>query len=329
MAQGIDLQRLKALLPRTGGPLAYVVALLVIGVGILARFPLDAVAQQPLPPFITLYPAIVIAAFAGGLRVGVFAVVVSAASAWWLWIAPNLNGPPSAIQGATTIVYLFTATLTVLTSGGARLLMDQIAASEHSRVLATRESVHRIKNIIAVVQSLSRKIAGNVGSVPEYRDRLEQRLIALAAAQDLLLKRDWDNVDLQTLIESTLAPFLPNPRLEVKRGSRLNVPRTAVTGLSMALYELATNSMKYGALATPQGLVRIEWSEQDGRVSVEWREVGIGRINAGEGAGLGAGLIRAALNSLEDASVRYEMGEQVLACVFDWPNPPDRRTGGG
>jgi two-component sensor histidine kinase len=316
------LQELRTRLPRIGSPLAYVVAVVLIAFGVLIRAPLDAAAQQPLPPYITLYPMIVIAAFAGGIRVGAVAVVMSAVAAWLLWMSPARPFAPSWIQAFTALVFLFTATLTIVAAGGARLLLERMAASQAERARTARESVHRIKNLIAVVQSISRKLARDAPDVATYRDKLEQRLVALAVAQDILLKRDWEDIALDDLVQATLGPFLPNPRLEVRPGGALRVPSAAATGLSMALYELATNSMKYGALASPGGFIRLEWRAFEGLSLLEWREVGLAHVSMGEGAGLGATLIRSALSAIDDASVRYDINPQALTCVFEWPLSP-------
>jgi two-component sensor histidine kinase len=307
-------------LPRTGSAPAYIVAVALVLLGVLLRFPLELLAGgQPLPPYITLYPLIVIAAFAGGIRAGFVAMAAGALSAWLLWVGLPTPGTLTPLRGATGLIFLFTGTVTVLISGFARLLLDEVAAKEQVLDRTARESVHRIKNLLAVIQSMSRKISGDAPDVETYRERLDTRLGALAVAQDILLKRDWNDVDLNELVRSTLGPFLPNPRLELHPGPPLLVPKEAVTPLSMALYELATNSVKYGALANPAGFVRLEARAHDGRASLEWREIGLAHVALGESAGLGAVLIRTALSSIEDATVVYDVSPQSVACVFEWP----------
>lgn len=315
-----QLLELHGRLPKVASLQAFLLAAAFIGIGVIARIPLDAAANQPLPPYITLYPAIVLSAFVGGIRVGFAAVVVSTICAWSLWMSPSfpwIAGSP--FQFATALVYLCTASLAVATSGAARLLLDVAGDYAAERARAARESVHRIKNLVAVVQSISRKVAADATSVQGYRDTLDQRLRSLAAAQDVLLKQDWQDVDLDEIIRSALAPFLPNPRFEIVKGPSATLPRDAVQGVTMALYELATNSMKYGALADPTGFVRLEWHCEEGRCALQWREVGAENPSTGVSGGFGAQLIRSALQAVNDAHVRYEITPQAVLCSFDWP----------
>jgi two-component sensor histidine kinase len=314
-------ERIRAWLPPTGSLAAYVFASAVIAGGVLAHFALDQIAHEVLPPYITLYPVIVISAFAGGMRVGVFTVVISAAASWLFWIGPQAGAPASAARITIAIIYIINAVIVVLTCGFARLLLDQVVADHAEREHAARESVHRIKNLIAIVQSLSRKISGSADSVRTYRERLDQRLGALAVAQDMLLKRDWGAIGIREVVETTLGPFVPNPRLEVSIPVDVPAPPRAAGSLSLALYELATNSMKYGALANPDGFVRLEARREDDRCILAWRETGLAQVAIGESAGLGSLLIRSALEAVEDASVHYQIGPQTVSCVFEWPLP--------
>src|SRR5215475_8352616 len=99
----------------------------------MLRLPLDAIADRPLPPYITLYPMIILAAFAGGIRVGLFAAFASAVAAWTLWIAPPTAPDVSLVRLVTAVAYLFTGIITVVVSGGARALIDEMAAAERAR----------------------------------------------------------------------------------------------------------------------------------------------------------------------------------------------------
>lgn len=320
MAERVQfIDRVRKWLPPAGSLPAYLFAAVAVGVAIFLRVLMDQITDEPLPPYITLYPAVVIASFVGGTRVGIFAMIASAVAAWVFWIGPAQAAAVSPIRAMTGAIYLFTGALTVFACGLARALLDQTAANEEFRHRAARESVHRIKNLLAVIQSISRKIAREIPDVGAYRDQLDMRLRSLAIAQDVLIKRDWADVHLNDLIQSTLGPFLPNPRLELRLNANVMVPSAAIASLSMALYELATNSMKYGALAHPEGLVRLESREHEGDAWLEWREIGLAHVAVGESAGFGSQLIRAALSAIDGATVLYDIGPESVSCVFEWP----------
>jgi two-component sensor histidine kinase len=316
------VERLGAWLPPTGGIEAYIVASIVAVGGVIAHFGLDRIAHASLPPYITLYPVIVVSAFAGGMRVGVYAVVLSALASWFFWIGPQAGLPASAARITIAIIYIINAVIVVLACGFARLLLDQVLAEHAERERSTRESVHRIKNLIAVVQSLSRRIGASAESVESYRQRLDARLSALGVAQDMLLKRDGQAVNLHELAQATLGPFLDNTDgLEISIAGDIPIPPRAAGPVSLALYELATNSTKYGALASSNGFVRLEGRQDEGRCYLDWRETGLAKTAGEETTGLGSLLIRSALNSVDEGLVRYEIGTQGVNCVFEWPAP--------
>lgn len=313
------IDRVRRWLPAAGSLPAYLFAAVAVGVAIFLRVLMDQLTDEPLPPYITLYPAIVIASFVGGVRVGTFAMILSAACAWVFWIGPTQGAAVSPVRAITGAIYLFTGAITIFACGLARALLDQTAANEEFRHRAARESVHRIKNLLAVIQSISRKIAKEAPEIGIYRDQLDMRLRSLAIAQDVLVKRDWADVHVNDLIQSTLGPFLPNPRLELRLAANALVPSGAVAALSMALYELATNSMKYGALASPEGLVRLESREHEDDVLLDWREIGLAHVAIGESGGFGSQLIRSALSAVDGGTVLYDIGPESVSCVFEWP----------
>lgn len=144
--------------------------------------------------------------------------------------------------------------------------------------LLLHEVNHRSKNMLALVQAVARQtLAANPD---EFIGRFGERIQALAASQDLLVKNDWRGVDLEELVRSQLAHFkdLIGTRIGVK-GPHLLISASAAQTLGMALHELATNAGKYGALFAAEGRVDIEWSlsstEAAGEgFAISWRETG-------------------------------------------------------
>lgn len=141
-----------------------------------------------------------------------------------------------------------------------------------------REVNHRSKNLLAVVQAVARQTAAK--SPKDFVASFEQRLLALAKAQDLLIKGEWRHVRLEDLVRAELSHFasLIGRRI-ILNGPELAVSPAAAQALGMAFHELATNAAKYGALSNDVGVVTVTWrmEKQKGaepRLQLEWREVG-------------------------------------------------------
>jgi PAS domain S-box-containing protein len=147
---------------------------------------------------------------------------------------------------------------------------------ENQIQLLMREVNHRSKNLLALVQSIARQtLAANS---EDFIERFGQRVEALAASQDLLIKNSWNGVHLDRLVRSQLAHFedLIGTRIELE-GPPLFVSASAAQALGMALHELATNAGKYGALSGDEGHVTIAWSLQhpgsgEEMFHMSWRE---------------------------------------------------------
>jgi two-component sensor histidine kinase len=208
-----------------------------------------------------------------------------------------------------------------LTVGAARHYLDRQAASAAELEAVARESVHRTKNLIAIVQALTAKVAREVSTVDEFKGILGDRFHALGLAQDLLLRRDWQDANLEELLHTALAPFLRNPALTVQKGAHVLVPARHVRGLCMALYELCTNAMKYGGLAYGRGSVTLTWHAVENDCVLNWREEIRGRDSVLQNQpGLGTLLIRMALSNDEGTNVEYEIGATSVLAAFRWPD---------
>jgi two-component sensor histidine kinase len=266
-------------------------------------------------PFLTFYPAVVLAALAGGPTVGIVAAVASLTFALWFFMGDDSNISSSTVIALSSI-YIVTSVLLAWAVGHARIVLDRAVNEHELRFYTARESIHRTKNVLAVVQAIVRKVYREVGSKDEYRDVLTSRLAALGTAQDVLIQRNWTDLPLLTLVESALAPFLPNPALVVKPSPNILVPARYMTGLCMALFELATNSMKYGALKEPQSRVILSWRIDGVDALLEWNEGT--RVEEREAEGFGIKLIGAALGNDAGSSVKLSRDSEGIHVCFRW-----------
>lgn len=131
--------------------------------------------------------------------------------------------------------------------------------SEQRLAYAMREVNHRSKNLLTVVQSMLRQM--RPADLPDFIESFGQRLRALSACQDLLVRSNTDDLPLKDLILSQFAPFesvVPS-RIRVE-GDDQQVNAELVQSLGMAFYELVTNASKYGALSNTTGEIDISWT---------------------------------------------------------------------
>jgi PAS domain S-box-containing protein len=175
---------------------------------------------------------------------------------------------------------------------------DITAQKEHEAHLnfVMRELSHRSKNLLAVVQAMARQTMQHSGDFHDFEGRFMGRLHGLARSHDLLVREDWAGASIRDLVGAQLAPFVreEGASLDIS-GPDLVLRPDAVQNLGFALFELATNAVKYGALAARNGKVAIHWDlvdAQDGqRVRLKWSESGGPRVKQPERKGFGSVVI--------------------------------------
>ena len=161
-------------------------------------------------------------------------------------------------------------------------------AADRSDMVA-REMRHRLKNLLAVVASVSRLLARGSDSVEEFVGRLEKRLGALAQAQNILVQHDMAPAHVDEVIERIIAASAAGDSIEIKSIPHLEIGEQGVETLALLLGELQTNALKYGALSSPGGsvvltvnasqlLLSLHWHEDCGREVVPSENQGAGRI---------------------------------------------------
>jgi len=134
--------------------------------------------------------------------------------------------------------------------------MRQRKAAEERQSLLAREVDHRAKNVLAVVQSIVELTRDR--DPKAFKRAIAGRIAALARAQTLLADDRWSGADLQTLLRGELAPFLGERRAELD-GPSVALPPGAAQPMAMAVHELATNALKYGALSAAAGRLAVSW----------------------------------------------------------------------
>lgn len=153
-------------------------------------------------------------------------------------------------------------------------LSEREKYEQHIRLLMS-EVNHRSKNLLAVVLSMARQTARN--STPsEFVELFSQRLLGLSTSQNLIIEGSWSGVSITNLAEMQLkhlGPEILGQRIKMD-GPDITVSPTAAEGIGMALHELSTNALKYGALSVPEGGVDLVWSIDQNKdaFKIQWRE---------------------------------------------------------
>ena len=144
-------------------------------------------------------------------------------------------------------------------------------AHEEQIRLLMREANHRVKNLLTLVQAIARQTAGLESK--DFIGRFTERVQALAANQDLLVRNDWQGVDVEDLVRAQLAHFgdLIGSRIAV-HGPKLHLTAVSAQAIGLALHELATNAGKYGALSTDAGRVDVRWRLDGDIFAISWIE---------------------------------------------------------
>ena len=151
----------------------------------------------------------------------------------------------------------------------------QRQAAETEVRFLMRELAHRSKNQMTVIAAMAKQTARGADSVPDFVAAFEKRIFGLARSTDLLLTHGVAGVDLRELLAGQIEPFAPidGKRVTLEGPAiRLNAQAGQIVG--MAAHELATNAVKYGALAAAAGQLRITWTRDSEHVVLVWRESG-------------------------------------------------------
>jgi PAS domain S-box-containing protein len=196
--------------------------------------------------------------------------------------------------------------------------------AEEQRTLLIHELNHRVKNTLATVQSIASQTLRNAPTMRDAKEALEGRLIALARAHDVLTRESWEGAELKEIVGQALAPYgsLGENRLHVSGPEIRLTPRIALA-LAMALQELATNAVKYGALANATGEIRITWNVEPARPSprlhLRWEESGGPPVQAPSRRGFGSRLIERSLSQELNGIARIEFRPTGIVCTVDAP----------
>lgn len=165
--------------------------------------------------------------------------------------------------------------------------------------------------MLATVQAIVGQTLRNATSLEDAGVTLASRIQSMDAANDLLVNERWESAPMHGLVERALAPFrhTENDRFDIT-GPVVRVPPRVALGLALALHELSTNAVKFGALSTSVGRISITWQvegpSQARRLHLRWEEAGGPVVVAPTRVGFGSKLIQRVLASEIRGTVALE-----------------------
>ncbi len=174
--------------------------------------------------------------------------------------------------------------------------------------LLVAELNHRVKNILALVQSISRQTKDSAVSLEAYTTAFEKRITALSTAHDLVGGSGLQWARLEDLISSEIKPFLNAKQNISVSGTPIGLRTDVAPIVALVIHELATNSAKHGALSVPDATLDIRWCAEAGGMAINWNESNVASGPQPTRRGFGLTMIEKAIpyECGGDAQVRFE-----------------------
>jgi two-component sensor histidine kinase len=267
-------------------------AAVCLALATLARWSLSLIRPDI---FFTPYiPAVFFATAVGGARIGVLTALAGGA----LGLTVHFGGGPADFARiALLLIFWGVAALTIWgiehyrsIAAQQRQIAKRLIEEEEYRKLVVAELQHRLKNKLSVIHAVLHQV---LDKEPQVWSRIDQRMRALVATDDLIARVDGSGCDIRDLLLSELGPY-GHVRFNLN-GDPLFLPAKLAVSLALIFHELATNAAKYGAFSSARGLLQVSWTLSDGRLNVTWDESEGPVVEAVGAAGFGTKLLKSAL----------------------------------
>jgi len=198
------------------------------------------------------------------------------------------------------------------------LSVNELRESEERQRLLINELNHRVKNVLATVQSIAAQTfrAANLDS--SVRGNFEARLVALSNAHSILTQESWEGAAIHEILARALEPHVGPERLGMQ-GPPVRLSAKAALAMSMGAHELATNAVKYGALSNGTGRIDVTWTvdgPKPGILNLRWTETGGPVVSSPTSKGFGSRLIERNLAHDLDGEVKIDYRPEGVVCTI-------------
>jgi two-component sensor histidine kinase len=253
---------------------------------------------RPELAFTLYFPAVLFATAFGGFRIGLATAVVGGVLGTVVAFA---EPPTDSARIVLLLIYVVVSGLIIWgtqhyrsIASHHRQISKRLTEEETYRKLVVDELQHRLKNKLSTIHAVLRQVLHNQ---PQVWARIDGRIRALSATDDLIARADGSGCELRELLLSELGPY-GHVRFTLN-GEPLFLPAKLAVSFALIFHELATNAGKYGAFSSPRGLLQVSWSVAGDRLTIVWDEnegPPIGTVGA---PGFGTKLLNAALKPFD------------------------------
>lgn len=197
--------------------------------------------------------------------------------------------------------------------------IDELKQAEHDHKLLLEELNHRVKNTLALVQGIATLTFRSFDHPAASLSAFHARLAALAKAHDLLVRDHWQAVTLKEIVATTVGALGVAVDRITATGDDVRLSGRTGVMVAMAMHELSTNAVKYGALSNEKGSVIIRWNLLDtipGGFEIHWKETGGPIVQPPTCKGFGSRLIQQALASMINGEALLDFQPEGLSCTI-------------
>ena len=197
------------------------------------------------------------------------------------------------------------------------------SAEDRQRMLQS-EFQHRLRNLLAIIRSITRRTAESAETVEDFASHLEGRIDAVARVQTPISRFSESCVDFETILREEMRAAVASAERTTIHGPEVALQPRAAQTLSLALHELTTNAVKFGALSEPDGTLEVGWAVDGSDLSISWEERGVRIPTPPTRRGFGTEMLERTLPYELKARVSYRYGANGFSCRISLALPESR-----
>jgi len=280
----------------------------------LVRLALGAIVGPGVIAFATYYPAVLVSTLWAGSGSGLLALLGAGVIGWYAFMPPAYAFEiKDATTAASLALYLASGSVIIWGAEQYRRLAAALAGKDRERELLMGELLHRMRNMIAVVQAVVKQ---TLSHDHDTRETLSRRIGAVVTADGFMQDDMNYESDLAELLASELSGY-ERARI-ILSGPATELALDQARAVALSIHELATNAAKYGALSCPEGRVLVSWNVAPAGLQIAWQELGGPPARTPTREGFGSRFVRQML-AKKGGSIKTEWLESGVVHKISLP----------